>query len=414
LAIASPVGTTPVLIKDTLQDLFVEGQTGTQGRGAAVQCGRYLQALRAKPVRARDILIVYARHLRVQKICDDAESAFPPDWEKLAKNVAKATLFKDLANKYATVDGPEQVYAFAVAAANHPEGEEGVAAEKAEAMTVKARNKATKRLESEKSNKGIAMLAQSAAYKAGVEATTTASMLTPAEKKIARALRDPLKVGHNVIVSPDMSPNMNEPGGHGIVKDVSSEGGLTATVRYSECDGGRTEKGVPVWRIDNCGDLGFCGYESNKRARAQTSFALPTFSTPLRTKKPKVDVFEAIRKGKQGGRKKGYLKLDQQWSDQEAKIRGVAAATRLLQIHETTKELCDGRPSWIRQPCKGTCEKGPVLGGVGQPTGGIERHCSCLWVWTSSTPEVSESVRSHCLCDGQTKRYKMEQGEVPH
>jgi hypothetical protein len=40
---------TPVLVKGTLQDLFVEGQTGTQGRGAAVQCGRHLQALRAKP-----------------------------------------------------------------------------------------------------------------------------------------------------------------------------------------------------------------------------------------------------------------------------------------------------------------------------------------------------------------------------
>ena len=56
---------------------FVEGKIGTQGKGASVKCGTYIKALHAKPVRTVDVLTVYARHLRVQGIPEDAESTYP-------------------------------------------------------------------------------------------------------------------------------------------------------------------------------------------------------------------------------------------------------------------------------------------------------------------------------------------------
>ena len=64
-------------IPDNLADLFVEGKIGTQGKGASVKCGTYIKALHAKPVRTVDVLTVYARHLRVQGILEDAESTYP-------------------------------------------------------------------------------------------------------------------------------------------------------------------------------------------------------------------------------------------------------------------------------------------------------------------------------------------------
>ena len=81
--------------------------------------------MQGKQVKTKDILVVYSRHLAVQKVCEDAESTYPDGWEKLTKADARKGIFKDLAQKFPMVDGPEKVYARMKAAAAHPLGEAG-------------------------------------------------------------------------------------------------------------------------------------------------------------------------------------------------------------------------------------------------------------------------------------------------
>ena len=227
-------------------------------------------------------------------------------WRKLNKTSARKGLFKELAAKYPGAEDPEKVHAPLEASFDHPEGEAGVAAEHAQASVTKKAKKMQARLEHERSNKGVAMLAQQAHYGAGVEAACAASMLTPAEVKIPWALRDPLRPGDYVLVSPDTSPNMNALGGRGVVKSVSTDGRLKATIKFSECDGGGTEKNVPLVRIQSFGAVGYSGTITGKRGRGGEPTAMGASVAAAPPKKPKLfDVMAELRSGKQGHKTKG-------------------------------------------------------------------------------------------------------------
>ena len=88
---------------DKMEDLFVPGTAGQQGRGATVKCGEYLRALTTAKPKAKDVLVVFARHLKASGTDGNVTSAYPEGWEGLTKTAAKAGLYKELALKYPSV-----------------------------------------------------------------------------------------------------------------------------------------------------------------------------------------------------------------------------------------------------------------------------------------------------------------------